>query len=147
MSSKFFTNNYDNDESDDCEDCDDSNNNNLSDTDDNNSNDNDKRNIIEKVNNSEKNDSKHLQNIDKLITLRYIKDGKAARTYIDGLEYFVSDISNISKIVKEIQKKLSTGYFKDKETNNHGFNGDHKLKIEKLLVNTYSIPKNKIKIC
>jgi len=79
-----------------------------------------------------------------LITLRYIKDGKAARTYIEGLKFF-STPEEVIKIAKEIQKKLSTGYFNNGES--HGFNGDHRIKIEKLLHTQYNIPKNKIKVC
>ena len=88
-----------------------------------------------------------LQNLNKLITLRYIKDGKASRTYIDGLELFFDNDNTLNKLLKDIQKRLSTGYFKNKETNNHGFNGDHRLNISKLLTNNYDIPKNKIKVC
>lgn len=124
MSSKFFSNNH-SDDSSDGENSDDDN----------------------VVNNQQINDNNNLQNIDKNVTIRYIKEGKAARTYIDGLEYFVTDLNDINIIVKDIQKKLSTGYFKNKETNNHGFNGEHKLKIEKILINSYNIPKNKIKVC
>ena len=82
--------------------------------------------------------------VTSLITLRYIKDGKAARTYIEGLKYFFAE-EETNKIAKEIQKKLSTGYFSQGES--HGFNGDHRLKLEKLLHTQYNIPKNKIKVC
>jgi translation initiation factor 1 (eIF-1/SUI1) len=97
--------------------------------------------------NKEINNNDSLQNLNKLITLRYIKDGKASRTYIDGLELFFDNDNTLNKLLKDIQKRLSTGYFKNKETNNHGFNGDHRLNISKLLTNNYDIPKNKIKVC
>ena len=98
-----------------------------------------------KENNNDKNIDT-LKNLNKLITLRYIKDGKASRTYIVGLEDFFTE-EELNKLIKDIQKKLSTGYFKNKETNNHGFNGDHRLIISKLLINNYNIAKNKIKVC
>ena len=82
-----------------------------------------------------------LNKIDDKITLKFIKNGKAARTHIIGLNYFLDDHH---KIAKEIQKKLSTGYLYIKETNEHCYNGEHKLKLERILINDYKISKSKI---
>ena len=82
-----------------------------------------------------------LGDIDNKITLKYIKNGKAARTHIFGLHNFI--LEHI-KIAKDIQKKLSTGYFYVKDTKEHCYNGEHKNKLERILINEYKIPKDKI---
>ena len=126
MSNKFFSNSYDSDSSE---------------------SDEETKNTqkTEELEDSKKDNTKEIiDNMANLITLRYIKDGKASRTYIEGLKYFYNS-DEVKKITKEIQKKLSTGYFSNGDS--HGFNGEHKLKIEKMLYTQYNIPKNKIKVC
>jgi translation initiation factor 1 (eIF-1/SUI1) len=88
-----------------------------------------------------------LNLIDRRIKLRFIKEKRASRTYIDGLDKFF-DTNFIKDMVKEIQKKLSTGYNSltdiDGKNTSHGFNGEHKERIRKILVEEYNIPADKI---
>jgi translation initiation factor 1 (eIF-1/SUI1) len=91
-----------------------------------------------------------LNLIDRRIKLRFIKEKKASRTYIEGLDKFF-EIDKIKTMVKTIQKKLSTGYNSNSDEDgniiSHGFNGDHKERIKKFLVEDYKIPEDKIIIC
>jgi translation initiation factor 1 (eIF-1/SUI1) len=100
-----------------------------------------------------------FRQIDKRITIRFLKEKRTTRTYIEGLEDFISE-EQINDLIKKI-KKLGTSYLKrtdediedDKKTKTkksstpyiaHGFNGDHKTKIIKFLTEDYNIPKEKI---
>lgn len=97
-----------------------------------------------------------FKQIDKRVTLRFMKEKKTSRTYIEGLEDFLSE-EQINDIIKKI-KKFGTSYFKrtdeddedkDKKSKKspaiaHGFSGDHKTKIIKMLTEEYKIPKDKI---
>ena len=100
-----------------------------------------------------------FRQIDKRITIRFLKEKRTTRTYIEGLEDFISE-DQINELIKKI-KKLGTSYLKrtdedtedDKKTKTkksstsyiaHGFNGDHKTKIIKFLMEDYKIPKDKI---
>ena len=148
MSNKFFSNNYDSDSSEsesESEVVTNSNKKNKTESDNASDIDSDIGSESDASESENANSNNILQDMTNLITLRYIKDGKAARTYIYGLELFVTTPEEVIKIAKEIQKKLSTGYFN--QNNSHGYNGDHRLKIEKLLHTQYNIPKNKIKVC
>ncbi len=91
-----------------------------------------------------------LNLIDRRVKLRFMKDKKASRTYIEGLEKFFDD-EKIKTLTKVIQKKLSTGYTVKTDENNivvgHGYNGDHKERIKKFLVDDYNIPEDKIIMC
>jgi hypothetical protein len=104
-----------------------------------------------------------LNEIDKRIKLRFIKEKRTSRTYIEGIEKFF-DEEKIKEIMQQIKKKLSTSYFKrtDEELEEdskskknttqktkggdiaHGFSGDHKERIRTILVDTYKIPEEKI---
>ena len=91
-----------------------------------------------------------LNLIDRRIKLRFMKEKRASRTYIEGLEKFF-DEEKIKIMTKVIQKKLSTGYTTKSDENNivlgHGYNGDHKERIKKYLVEDYNIPDDKIIMC
>ena len=91
-----------------------------------------------------------LNLIDRRIKLRFMKEKRASRTYIEGLEKFF-DEEKIKIMTKVIQKKLSTGYTTKSDENNivlgHGYNGDHKERIKKYLVEDYNIPADKIIMC
>jgi translation initiation factor 1 (eIF-1/SUI1) len=105
-----------------------------------------------------------LNEIDKRIKLRFMKEKRTSRTYIEGIEKFF-DEDKIKEMMQQIKKKLSTSYFKrvgddteedtkSKKNNTqkvtkdiyiaHGFSGDHKERIKSLLIETYKIPEDKI---
>jgi translation initiation factor 1 (eIF-1/SUI1) len=84
-----------------------------------------------------------LNEIDKKIYLRMLKEGKATRTYIEGLERFFTDVE-CKEIGNKIKKKLSTSYFYKQENKSHGYNGDHRLRLKEILQKEYKIPSDKI---
>lgn len=87
-----------------------------------------------------------LNLIDYRIKLRFIKEKRTSRTYIEGLDKFF-DIDSIKSMMNTIKKTLSTGYYTNTETKGiilHGFNGDHKERIKKILVENYNISIDKI---
>jgi translation initiation factor 1 (eIF-1/SUI1) len=88
-----------------------------------------------------------LNEIDKHIRIRFLKEGRASRTYIEGLEGFFTT-EQVKEIINNIKKSLSTGYFCKNEDNNisHGYNGDHMERIRKILVDKYKVPSDKIKL-
>ena len=90
-------------------------------------------------------DANILAELDKKIRLKFIKEGKASRTYIIGLESFFSE-DMVQTIVQRIKKSISTSYFKKVEDERicHGYNGDHRIRIRKILVDDYKIPTDKI---
>ena len=87
-----------------------------------------------------------LNEIDKKIYIRILKEGKATRTYVEGLNRFYSD-DECKEIGNNIKKKLATSYFYKEENKSHGFNGDHKLRLKDLLQKNYKIPEDKIIMC
>lgn len=87
-----------------------------------------------------------LNEIDKKIYIRILKEGKATRTYIEGLYRFYGN-DECRDIGNKIKKNLSTAYFYKEENKSHGFNGDHKLRLKDLLQKDYKIPADKIIMC
>ena len=92
------------------------------------------------------NEQEILNEIDKKIYIRILKEGKATRTYIEGLHRFYGD-DECKDIGNNIKKNLSTSYFYKEENKSHGFNGDHKLRLKELLQKKYKIPTDKIIMC
>ena len=92
------------------------------------------------------NEQEILNEIDKKIYIRILKEGKATRTYIEGLNKFYGD-DECKEIGNKIKKNLSTSYFYKEENKSHGFNGDHKLRLKELLQKNYKIPIDKIIMC
>jgi len=87
-----------------------------------------------------------LNEIDKKIYIRILKEGKATRTYIEGLYKFYEN-DECKEIANKIKKNLATSYFYKEENKSHGFNGDHKLRLKELLQKNYKIPADKIIMC
>ena len=87
-----------------------------------------------------------LNEIDKKIFIRLLKEGKATRTYIEGLNKFFKETEAIN-MSNTIKKKLATSYFYKKNFESHGFNGDHKLRLKDMLHKDYKIPLDKIIMC
>jgi len=92
------------------------------------------------------NEQEILNEIDKKIHIRILKEGKATRTYIEGLQRFYTD-DECKEIGNKIKKSLSTSYFYKEENKSHGFNGDHKLRLKDILQKNYKIPSDKIIMC
>lgn len=83
-----------------------------------------------------------LLDIDKRITIKFLKETKTSRTYVNGLCDFMSakDATDFSKILK---KKLGTNVIVTE--NGFGFNGHHVEKIRELLLQT-DIPPERIHV-
>jgi translation initiation factor 1 (eIF-1/SUI1) len=81
--------------------------------------------------------------IDKIIIIKWLKEKKTNRTWVTGLHDFIST-EEIKKIVKILKDKLGTGAKED--GNDCGFQGDHREKIKKYLIEHVCIPEKKIKV-
>lgn len=82
----------------------------------------------------------------RTIELTYIKIKKAKRTYIYGLEYFITDQKKLLAFVKSLQSELATGMVNDEDDTGRkrfGFNGKHGEEIKNKLI-SLGIPSEKI---
>lgn len=87
-----------------------------------------------------------LNDIDKKITLKFFKEKKTSRTYIEGLEDFINQ-KEIIKLVTSLKKKLGTGML-EKDIDNkkvYGFQGDHRDRIRNILITEIKIAGDRIK--
>jgi translation initiation factor 1 (eIF-1/SUI1) len=82
--------------------------------------------------------------IDMKVILKCIKEGKATRTYIYGLEDFLSG-EKLEILIKNLPKKLGTSLFKKEENGKkmYGYSGDHRMEIKEILIKE-KVPKDKI---
>lgn len=89
--------------------------------------------------------------IDKKITIKYLKEVRTSRTYITGMSDFLSQ-EEISSFVKILKKKLGAGMLSKKievdkvEKVEYGFQGNHMERIKKIMLEETNIPEEKIKI-
>jgi translation initiation factor 1 (eIF-1/SUI1) len=92
--------------------------------------------------------------IDKKITIKFLKETKTSRTYIEGLSDFLTndEILSFSKVLK---KKLGAGMVvkeikNDKDVNNvkfeYGFQGNHTERVKAIMLEETKIPENKIHV-
>lgn len=96
---------------------------------------------------SEKETSENSNDSVKKIRLIYLKQGKAKRTYIYNLEYYITDQKKLTSFVKKLQTELATGMVNDKDEYNisrFGFNGKHGDSIKNKLINELGIQSDKI---
>jgi hypothetical protein len=68
-----------------------------------------------------------LDQIDRKIRIKYIKDGKSSRTYIYGISSYIENEEEIMKLMKKIQKSLGTSIIKSYIDGKIiiGFGGNH----------------------
>lgn len=94
-----------------------------------------------------------LDEINKKIEIKFFKEKKTSRTYIEGLEGFISEKQTRDEIAKELRIALGTAScIKPLEIDGKtidgkemiGFNGNHVDQIIKYLVTKRNIPSNKI---
>jgi hypothetical protein len=64
-----------------------------------------------------------LDNINKKITLHFVKEKRANRTYIVGLKNFITDLE-MQTLTKKLQKSMGTNSIVN-EDGDCGFNGDY----------------------
>ena len=88
-----------------------------------------------------------VNDIDKIIIIRWVKEKKTNRTYVSGLHDFL-EVEIINKLVKKIKERLGTGSLKSDTSGGiiYGFQGEHKEKIKKFLLENTEIPESRIKI-
>ena len=90
--------------------------------------------------------------IDKKITIKYLKEIKTNRTYVCGLSDFMSD-EKINLFTKFLKKQLGAGMNikKISNTNNmikleYGFQGNHLERIRNIILEETDISDDKIKV-
>ncbi len=84
--------------------------------------------------------------LDKHVTLKFLKEVKTSRTYIGGLGDFMTN-EQIEIFTKQLKKKLGAG-MNTKLVNGkteYGFQGNHIDSIKKILLSETEIPEEKIK--
>lgn len=91
--------------------------------------------------------NEQFEDLDKKITIKYLKEKRTSRTYIEGIENFVSE-KDIGTFCGKLKKQLGTGVItRDFNENKlYGFNGDHRQRIKDILINTAGIDESKIDI-
>jgi hypothetical protein len=86
-----------------------------------------KENIIrieeQKKEKEKKDDISMIDKINKKISLYYVKDKRAKRTYIMGLKHFINN-EELQNLSKKLQKSMGTNSFINEE-GECGFNGDY----------------------
>ncbi len=88
-----------------------------------------------------------LKQIDRKLTLKYMKEVKTSRTYIFGLDNYIKNKNDRNDFVKSIKKTLGTSVVekKDGDTTSYGFAGDHIKYIYEYIVKKNICPINEIK--
>lgn len=84
---------------------------------------------------------------DKRIELLYLKQGKAKRTYMYGLEFFLVNQKEMTSYIKNLQKELATGMVENTDEYGRkrvGFNGKKCQAIKELLIHDLKISADKI---
>jgi translation initiation factor 1 (eIF-1/SUI1) len=92
------------------------------------------------INKIEEIENELMENIDRKITIKVVKEHGKHRTYISGLEYFL-DEDEVDKFVKSLKKRLGMGM--SKKDNMYCFQGNHVDNIKKIIFNEID---SKIKI-
>ena len=88
-----------------------------------------------------------LSQIDRKLILKFMKEGKASRTYILGLEGYLKQDEQLT-LMKDIQKKLGTSLLKKMTEDNkpiYGLGGDHVNTIYDIIIKKNIAPKGEIK--
>jgi len=88
-----------------------------------------------------------LEQIDRKLTIKYMKEGKASRTYIYGLMSYINSEEDIMKHMKKLQKSMGTSLFKTYDDNNKiivGFGGEHIRTIYEYIIKNNICPEKDI---
>lgn len=74
--------------------------------------------------------------LDKKIEMRYVKDGKAYRTFVFNLEHYIEDKKILDGIIHGIKKTFGTSCaYKETEFGiGYGFAGDCSAKVKRYLI-------------
>ena len=87
--------------------------------------------------------------IDKRVTIKFLREVKTNRTYIGGLSGFMTN-EQISVFTKKLKKTLGAG-MNPKTTADgkieYGFQGNHIDRIKEIILSDTNIPEDKIKTC
>jgi translation initiation factor 1 (eIF-1/SUI1) len=88
-----------------------------------------------------------LSAIDRKVILKHIKDGKGWRTYIIGLDGFMTP-NNLDTFTSKLKKTLGTALLKKEEDGKimFGYSGDHRKEISEIIIKEKLVPKDKIKV-
>lgn len=97
--------------------------------------------------NNTQNEENILKQIDRKITLKFMKEVKTSRTYIFGLDNYIKIKEDKNNFIKNLKKSLGTSVI-EKETNigkAYGFAGDHMKYIYDYIVKKNICPIHEIK--
>lgn len=88
----------------------------------------------------------NLDEINKKIEIKYIKQKKENRTYITGLDIFMTDEKERVDLIKTLKKALGASSVTKIENDKEiiGFSGNHIEKVKKYFIEKLKIPKDKI---
>ena len=86
-----------------------------------------------------------IDDIDKRIVLKFMKEGKTSRTYIIGLDKFMTE-ETLKDLIKSLPKTLGTSSIKKEHENSYiyGFSGDHVNTIYDILIKKKIASKDQI---
>ena len=120
-------------------DADDSDNSDNSDNEINNEEDID----IEKI----QSETSILAQIDRKLSLKFLKEGKTSRTYISGLDSYIKNVDELNNFVKTLQKTIGTSLLKKTVDDKlvFGFGGDHIRTIYEYIIKKNICPIHEIK--
>lgn len=122
--------------------------NNDNDFSDNESNDLNKDKDFNKDDDFDENtDTNILEQIDRKLIIKYMKEGRASRTYVYGLMSYINSEEDIMKHMKKLQKSMGTSLFKtydDKKKIIIGLGGEHIRTIYEYIIKNNICPENEI---
>lgn len=98
--------------------------------------------------NKEETETNILNQIDRKLIIKYMKEGKSSRTYIYGLSSYIDSEDQIMNHAKKIQKSLGTSILKRHDDDNKiiiGFGGEHIRTIYEYIIKNNICPINEIK--
>lgn len=102
---------------------------------------------IETIQEEIENEENILKQIDRKLTLKYMKEIKTSRTYIFGLDNYIKVKEDLNDFIKKLKKSLGTSVIvKEAESGQaYGFAGDHVKYIYDYIVKKNICPIHEIK--
>ena len=85
--------------------------------------------------------------VDKKIEMKYIKDGRAYRTFIFNLELYIKEKHALENLINKMKRSFGTSCaYKETEFGfAYGFAGDLSVKIKQYLIETCKLPSENFK--
>lgn len=101
----------------------------------------------EPIQDETENEESILKQIDRKLTLKFMKEVKTSRTYIFGLDNYIKVKEDRNEFIKNLKKSLGTSVIeKEAESGQaYGFAGDHVKYIYEYIVKKNICPIHEIK--